>query len=374
MMSIPAAKVYFPEEDRKQILQEIDGSLQTGMLTLNKYVKQFEEEFSKYVGTKYAVAVNGGTSALEISLRAHDVKGHSVIVPTNTFFATPGAVLHSGAKPIFTDIGEDLCMDPESLKESITEDTKAVIIVHIGGIITPKIGEIKGICEDNKLVLIEDAAHAHGSKLDGKMAGTFGKAAAFSFYPTKVMTSGEGGMVTTDDEAVYKRAITLRDQGKPDFSSNYHTEEGYNWRMSEIHAIIGIHQLRRLDEFIAVRQKAAKIYDEGMKGMKNVGAVKIPAGVFMNYYKYCALLKDRDVDKPALKKTLKEKFGVGLSGEVYEVPCHLQPIFKNMYGFKGGEFPVAEDLCARQICLPIFATMTDEQAHYVIDSIKEVIG
>ena len=371
-MKIPAAKIYFHEEDRKELLKQIDGILESGQLTLGKYGKEFEERFAAYVGTKYAIAVNSGTSALEIPLRALDMKGHSVIVPTNTFFATPASVIHAGGEVMFADVTENLCIDPESVKENIREDTKGVIVVHIGGIVSPQIKEIQEICEDHGLFLIEDAAHAHGSTLDGKKAGGFGDASAFSFYPTKVMTSGEGGMITTDDKKIYERALVFRDQGKAGFYGNVHTEMGYNWRMSEVHAAIGLSQFALLNDFIRDRREIAKIYEEELKEISGVTPIKILSDAESNYYKYVALLDD-GIDRAAIKKELREKYGVSLSGEVYELPCHLQPIFKDMYGFKGGEFPVAEDVCKRQICLPVFATMTEEQAKYVVDSLTEVL-
>ena len=371
-MKVPAARIYFPEEDRKKLLEQIDGILESGQLTLGKYTKEFEEKFAEYAGVKHAVAVNSGTSALEIPLRALDVRDSSVIVPTNTFFATPAAVIHAGGKVIFADVTENLCLDPDSVRRKIEKDTKGIVIVHIGGVIPPQIKEIQKICLEHNLFLIEDAAHAHGSVLDGDKAGTFGDAAAFSFYPTKVMTSGEGGMLATNSEEIYERALVFRDQGKAGFFGNVHTEMGYNWRMSEIHAAIGLSQFTRLEEFIADRRRIAGIYDRELEKINRVTSVKIPSEVKSNYYKYVAILED-GIDRAALKKELREKYNVGLSGEVYELPCHLQPVFKDLYGFNGGELPVAEDLCKRQICLPVFATMTDEQAKYVVDSLKETI-
>jgi len=369
---IPAARIYFPEEDRKKLLKQVDEILESGQLTLGEYTKEFEEKFANYLGVKYAVAVNSGTSALEIPLRALDVQGFSVIVPTNTFFATPASVIHAGGKVIFADVTENLCLDPNSVKQKIRKDTKGVIIVHIGGVVPPQVKEIQEICHEHNLFLVEDAAHAHGSSLNGKPAGTFGDAAAFSFYPTKVMTSGEGGMIVTSDENIYRRALVFRDQGKAGFLGNVHTEMGYNWRMSEVHAAIGLSQLARLNEFITTRRKVAQIYDKELGKISKVTAVKVPSSVKSNYYKYPAILDD-GIDRALLKKKLKEGYEVSLSGEVYELPCHLQPIFKDLYGFSGGEFPVAEDLCRRQICLPVFATMTDEQAKYVVDSLKKVL-
>jgi len=371
-MQVPAAKIYFSEEDRKKVLKQVDEILESGQLILGKYTREFEEKFAKYVGVKYAVAVNSGTSALEIPLRALEIQGFSVIVPTNTFFATPASVIHAGGKVIFADMTENLCLDPNSIKQKIQKDTKGIIIVHIGGVVPPQTKEIQEICREHNLFLIEDAAHAHGSTLNGKLAGTFGDAAAFSFYPTKVMTSGEGGMIVTSDENIYKRALVFRDQGKAGFLGNVHTEMGYNWRMSEIHAAIGLSQFAHLNEFINARRRIAKIYDRGLEEINRVTAVKIPSSVKSNYYKYTAIL-DNGIDRASLKRELNEKYKVSLSGEVYELPCHLQPIFKDLYGFNGGELPVAEDLCQRQICLPVSAVMTEDEAVYVIDSLKKVL-
>jgi dTDP-4-amino-4,6-dideoxygalactose transaminase len=263
-------------------------------------------------------------------------------------------------------------LDVDDISEKIDKDTKGVIVVHIGGIVTPRIEEIKKLCDDNNLFLLEDAAHAHGSSLHGKKAGTFGPTASFSFYPTKVMTSGEGGMIVTDDPDVQKKAVIYRDQGKSGFLGNVHVELGYNWRMSELHAVLGLSQLRRLDEFIERRRRMAKIYDERLKDIDGIKGLAMPDGVKSNYYKYIALL-DKGIDRGAIKKELKEKYGVSLSGEVYELPCHLQPVFKDL-GYKEGDFPVAEDICKRHVCLPVFATMTEDQANYVVDSLKEVLG
>ena len=316
MMNIPAAKIYFPEEDRRQILHNIDNALETGQLTLGKYGKEFEEKFAEYCGVKYAIAVNSGTSSLEIPLRIFDVRDKFVIVPTNTFFATPASVIHAGGKVEFADISENLCIDPDSLQEKISKTTKGVIVVHIGGLIAPATKEIRKICDDNNLFLLEDAAHAHGSTLDGQKAGSFGDAGSFSFYPTKVMTSGEGGMIVTDNKSLRERALVFRDQGKAGFLGNVHTEMGYNWRMSEIHAIIGLSQFQRLEEFIKRRREIAGIYDKELKGIPSLKPVKFPSGNKSNYYKYCAVL-NKNIDRTALKKRLKEEYGVSLSGEVY---------------------------------------------------------
>lgn len=373
-MKIPPAKPWFPPEDLPKILEDIKKVLESGMLTLHKTNQEFEAEYAKYCGTKFAIAVNSGTSALEIPLRCLKVKpGDEIVVPTNTFIATPNSVIFATGKPVFADIEENtLCLDPEDLKERITAKTRGVMIVHIGGLVTPKIKAIQEICEDKKLFLIEDAAHAQGSEFDGKRAGTFGIMAGFSFYPTKVMTSGEGGIITTDSEEFTSFSHTLRDQGKSSFLSQEIVELGYNWRMSEIHAVIGLYQIRRLEEFIEKRIKIAEIYNKGLSEIKEITPLKIPKNCRSNFYKYIAFMDD-SINIEDFRKKLKEKHTVSLSGGVYDLPCHLQPLYKRLYDYKEGMFPVAENILSKHICLPIYSDMTEAQAQYVIDSIKKVI-
>lgn len=371
MNTVPPVKICFPEEDRREILTKIEQCLTTGQLTLGKHGREFEERFAAYIGTQYAIAVSSGTSAIEIPLRILGVDGKEVIVPTNTFFATPAAVLHAGGRIRFVDIDPTtFSMDVDSLKRNITDETAGVIVVHIAGIVTPRMPEIQAVCKERNLFLLEDAAHAHGSALNGQQAGTFGVSASFSFYPTKVMTSGEGGMIATNALKIRDEAIMYRDQGKSGFDANVHDKLGYNWRMSEIHAILGLSQLARLQEFIASRTRIATIYDDGLKSIQRITPVVLPGNVKSNYYKYVALLDD-DVDRERLKARLRQEYGIGLSGEVYELPCHLQPIFKGKYAV--GDFPTAEDICKRHICLPVFASMTKEEAHYVLASLGAVL-
>jgi len=370
-MKMPAAQIYFPDEDKREILCQLEEILTTGQLTLGKYGKELEERFAKYVGSQYAIAVNSGTSAIEIPLRVFGVEGKEVLVPTNTFFATPAAVLHAGGKVRFVDADpETFSVDVDSLRHSVTKDTVGVIVVHIAGIVTPDMPAIQAFCQECGLFLFEDAAHAHGSSLNGQMAGTFGQAASFSFYPTKVMTSGEGGMICTNDPHVYEESLIYRDQGKAGFLTNFHTRLGYNWRLSELHAILGLSQFKRIDEFIAARSRIAKIYDQGLPDIPGIRPLPIPAGCRSNYYKYLAMLEP-GIDRSRLKKHLRDKYRVGLSGEVYEVPCHQQPVFTSYFN---GQLPKAEDLCKRHICLPISAKMTDEQAYYVLDSLERALS
>jgi dTDP-4-amino-4,6-dideoxygalactose transaminase len=365
-LQVPPAKVFFPEEDRKEILRQIDAALSSGQLTLGSIGKELEERFAERHGARYAVAVNSGTCAIEIPLRCFGVAGKEVLVPANTFFATAAAVLAAGAYPRFVDCDlATMAVDPAAVEEAIGPETAGLVVVHIAGAITPHIGELKRICDERGLFLLEDAAHAHGSSLGGQSAGTFGRAGAFSFYPTKVMAGGEGGMIITDDEDLANEALIYRDQGKAGFLTNTHTHLGYNWRMSEPHAAIALSQLGRLDEFIAHRQHVAQRYDELLVDVP-VTPLAIPEGSSCNFYKYVAYLPE-GVDRAELKKRLRQTHGVGLSGEVYELPLHHQPVFEPWAGDMS--LPVSDEICARHICLPVSAVMTDDQVDLVVSAL-----
>jgi perosamine synthetase len=368
---IPAAKIQFLPQDRQWIAERIQEALGTGQLTLGKYGAEFEKNFAQFTGCKHAVAVNSGTSALEIILRALDVEGKDVLVPTNTFFATAAAVVHAGGTPVLVEMDpESFGVRPEDIEGKITSKTAGLIVVHIGGIVSRRIKGLQELCREKGIWLVEDAAHAHGSSHEGVKAGAFGIAGSFSFYPTKVMTSAEGGMIVTNDDRIAEEARIYRDQGKASFTQNAHVRMGYNWRMSEPHAIIGLKHLERLPSMISDRQKIASIYDEGLKGLRNISALSVPEGGVCNYYKYIAVLKEKR-DRKELKTLLREKYTVSLSGEVYEEPLHKQPVFAR---YVSGHLPVSEDYCARHVCLPMFSGMQEDEAHWVLKALKEVVG
>jgi len=372
--TVPPAMPYFPTEDIEKMKDYMGKILQSGMLTIHTFTKEFEDQFAKLCGVKYAIAVNSGTSALEIALRALKVKnGDEVLVPTNTFTATAATVIFAGAKPKLTDINsKTLCIDAENVQKNLTPKTKAVIVVHIGGLICPEIDEIREICQEKKIFLIEDAAHAHGSTINQRSAGALGDVGCFSFYPTKVITTGEGGMITTNDDEIAKKARILRDQGKESFNSNIIVDLGYNWRMPEISAAIGLTQLKRLPEIIEKRNKIAKYYDKALKENVNIEPLKIPTNILNNYYKYVAFL-DENLDREKLKEKLRAK-GVKCSGEVYWPPLHLQPVYRQLLNTKEGDFPNAESACKRMICLPLYTQMTIEDAQYVIEKLREALS
>jgi dTDP-4-amino-4,6-dideoxygalactose transaminase len=349
----------------------IDQSLQDGSLTLGPRTRQFEEAFALRHHVPHAVAVSSGTSALEIIFRTLGIKGREVVIPTNTFFATAAAVVHAGGIPRLADVSPDtLALSSETLEAALTPEAAVVVLVHIGGFITPEIDAIRSICDRRGIVLVEDAAHAHGASFEGRAAGTFGHAAAFSFYPTKVMTSGEGGMITTGDEQLRDEAIVYRDQGKAGFLGGDHVRMGYAWRMSELHAAVGLVHLSHLDEAIVTRRRVAARYDEALATLSGCQPLPIPDASISNFYKYVALL-DPGIDRAELKRELSERMGVSLSGEVYASPLHRQPIFADL---DGDSFPVADDVCARHICLPVHTDMTDDEADYVVGSLASVLA
>ncbi len=366
-MRIPPVRIAFSKEDREEVLRRIELCLANGKVAQGENVQEFEEAFARYLGAKHAVAVSSGGAAIEVAMRLLNVRGREVLVPTNTFAATATGVLLAGGRVRLVDVdAKTFGVSLPTLEAAVTPQTVGVSVVHIGGMITSEIEAIRNWCHQRALWLFEDAAHAHGSNLNGRAAGRFGVAAAYSFFATKVMTSGEGGMLVTDDDDLAKRARGLRDYGKPDPWVSFHTEIGSNWRMPEFCAAVGVVHLRRLDEFVAWREKIAGLYTEWLRDVPGITPV-LPAGR-SSWYKYIVLLP-AGVDRDRVKGAMKAK-GVGLSGGVYDTPLHQQPAFT---GLANGRFPVADDVCSRHICLPIYYGMAEEEAQHVVDTLNEVL-
>jgi dTDP-4-amino-4,6-dideoxygalactose transaminase len=318
----------------------------------------------------HAVATSSGTSALEIIFRALGVAGRDVIIPANTFYATAAAAIAAGARPVFADVdAATFALSPQTLTSALTADTAAAVLVHIGGLITPQADELRRLCQDIGVALVEDAAHAHGSTLDGRFAGSFGVAAAFSFYPTKVVTAGEGGMILTGSADLAQEARIYRDQGKGSFGVNEHVRLGYAWRMSELNAAAGLVHLRRLGEFITRRREIAAAYNAGLAGAGFLSPLAEPAGCEGNVYKYIALLPP-GTDRTWFKRELADRYQVRLAGEVYDLPLHLQPVLAQFA--TGHHLPVAEDICGRHVCLPVHSDMGAEEVDEVLAAITAV--
>jgi dTDP-4-amino-4,6-dideoxygalactose transaminase len=374
-LGVQAARVVFPDADRAEIAAAIAEILGTGMLTLGPYTRQFEAAFAAaHSGNPqdadpYAVAVSSGTAALEIALRCAGVAGRDVIVPANTFYATGAAALAAGGRLVFADIDSaTLALSPATLAAALTPDTAAVVLVHIGGLITPDVDELRRLCQERGTVLVEDAAHAHGATWAGRFAGSFGTAAAFSFYPTKVVTCGEGGMILTASAELAGEARVYRDQGKGSFGANHHVRHGYAWRMSELHAVTGVVHLRRLAAAIDRRREVAARYGAALAGLPGLDPLPEPPGCRSNFYKYIAVLPP-GLDRARFKQEIADRHQVRLAGEVYDTPLHRQPVFEP---FAGPALPVAEDLCARHVCLPVHSDMADDEVEQVIAAVSAV--
>jgi len=369
MPFIPPLKVLFDLSARQEVADRLDQVLASGMLTQGKLVGQFEEMARKHTGME-SVAVSTGTAALDIAYQLLDVRGKTVLVPVNTFFATAASVERVGGKVEFVDIELDnFGMDPQALREALDrhDDVGAVALVHIGGVIALSMREVLAECEARGIPVIEDAAHALGSRLDGGLAGTFGEMATYSLHPAKVATSGEGGLFGAKDPAMLESARKLRDHGKISTSQNIHDRLGNNWRLSEVHAAVGMAHFARLDGLLEMRRKLAAWYDQNLDSVPRIKRYHLPQGVESNYYKYMAFL-DPEVDRAELKARLRQRHGVALAGEVYDVLLSDQPYFADR--FKGHSFERAQWFAAHHICLPAFPSMTTAEQRHVLDALR----
>ncbi|MDP2730355.1 MAG: DegT/DnrJ/EryC1/StrS aminotransferase family protein [Dehalococcoidales bacterium] len=370
-MGIPSAKPFFSEEDIESISREIPSILRSGRLILGPYTRRFETLFQEYCGVKRAVAVSSCTSALEITLRYYDVVGKEIIVPTNTFIATSNAVLYAGGQTVLADIKPDtLCLDPEDLRQRITPLTKGVIVVHIAGLPCPDINEIQTICKERGLFLIEDVAHAHGATINGKKTGSLGHAGCFSFYPTKVMTTGTGGMITTDDDNLADYAVSLRHHGVGNGLTHI-INLGNDWLMDEVTALLGLYQLKALESNLAKRNAIARRYSEALAGTEGVRLFYVPSNIRHSYYKYATFLSPF-IDRLKLTERMKEEYDIEL-GSIYDPPCHLQPVYQRLFGYCFGMYARADETLKHICCLPMFPQITPEEIDYVIKSFKSVL-
>lgn len=371
--AVPPLKVHFDLSARVEVLDRVDQVLASGMLTQGTLVDQFERVAARYTGAE-TVAVNSGTAALDIAYQLLDVRERTVLAPVNTFFATAASIERMGGKVEFVDTELDgFGIDPISLRDAIAknDDIAAVVAVHIGGVIAPSFKEVLAQCAERGIPVVEDAAHALGSRLDGRLAGTFAQMATYSLHPAKVATSGEGGLFTAVVPAQLDAARRLRDHGKISVSQNIHDRLGNNWRLSEVHAAVGLSHLTRLDELLSMRRALADWYDEHLEAVPRLKRYVPPAGVESNYYKYIAFL-DPSVDRAELKARLRRRHGVSLAGEVYDVLLSDQPFFAQR--FAGHTFPQAQWFARHHICLPAFPSMTKDQQRHVIHALASELS
>ncbi|MDP9806024.1 dTDP-4-amino-4,6-dideoxygalactose transaminase [Trueperella bonasi] len=356
---IPAAKPIVGDEERKAV----DAVLASGMLAQGAEVASFEEEFSKQLTPgAQVVAVNSGTSALHIGLLASGIGvGDEVIVPSFTFAATGNSVALTGATPVFADIEPDyFCLDPDSVRASITDKTKAIMPVHLYGH-PANMAELRKIADEHDLMIFEDAAQAHGASLDGEMVGTFGTFAAFSLYPTKNMTSGEGGMISTSDAEVARKSRLLRNQG---MEVQYQNElVGLNNRMTNIHAAIGRVQLTKLADWTATRQANAKFLNENLTG---VVTPPVADGAVHVYHQYTIRVSD---DRDGFANALREEYKVGC-GVYYPIPNHRLPSLAPYA--PGLDLPETERAAREVISLPVHPSLSQEDLDRIVEAVNAV--
>ena len=336
--------------------------LKSGNLAQGKLVEKFEKAFAAFIGTKYAIATSNGTTALHLALLALGIKKRDEVITTSfSFVASTNAILFAGAKPIFVDIKDDFNLDPKLIEEKITKKTKAILPVHLYGY-PAEMRMVMEIARKHKLLVIEDAAQAHGAMIGSKMVGSFGHCNCFSFYPTKNMTTLEGGMVTTNDEILAKKIKLLRNHGS---EVRYHHQLlGYNFRLTELQAALGIAQLKRLPRFNALRRRNAQLY---RSLLKNISKIKLPhekKGHKSVFHQFTIRVKERDLLKRELAK-------VGIQTEVYyPIPIHLQPYLKK----QRIKLPLTEKLSQEVLSLPVHSKVTAQQIKFIANKIREILG
>lgn len=363
----------FSAEDRTWIHREIDAILD-GALSMGPNVQAFEREFATMAGVRHAIAMNSCTAALEVALLALGIKpGDEVIVPAETFIATGMAVHLVGGVPIFAEISEStFCLDLEDVKRRVNLRTKGVVLVHMAGFITPDITEFRSYCDAHGLFLIEDAAHAPGAARAGRKAGSFGHAGCFSFYPTKVITSGEGGMLTTDDDKIAEYARSLQHRGRDMQSgSERYSAPGRNIRMTEMAALLGRVQLSHLDEFLTKRRRLAAIYRNELQGNRHARLIVPDEEEASSYWKIPVLLDD-SIDRVKVTEAMAEA-GIAVDW-AYQPALHLQPVFRKLYGTQEDQLPLTEALLGRHICLPCHPEMDEGDAIRVIRSLINALN
>lgn len=361
---IPVSKPLIEDEEINAVVEV----LKSGMIAQGPKTKEFEEMFAKYCGTKHAIAFSNGTTAIHAGVIASDFKdGDEAITVPFTFVATANPVLMERGKVVFVDISEDdFCIDPSKVEEKVTDKTKLIIPVDLYGQVY-KYDEIKEIADKNNIKILEDACQAVGAERNGKKAGNFGDLAAFSLYATKNITTGEGGMLTTNDDEIARRAKMYRHHGQDEAVRYEYLAVGHNYRMTDIAAAIGIEQMKKIDRIIQARVSNATKLSEGLKSVNGIITPKIMEGNTHVYHQYTIrITEDYGHSRDELLEYLKEN-EIG-SGVYYPKPLHMHEHFKKM-GYKEGDFPVSEKLSKQVLSLPVNPFVTAENIEKIIEKI-----
>jgi dTDP-4-amino-4,6-dideoxygalactose transaminase len=362
-MKINIASPQIGKEEKDAVM----AVMNSGMLAQGPKVAEFEADFAKFIGTKYAVATSSGTTALEVALRAYGIKeGDEVITTPFTFIASANAVLYTGARPVFVDIDpETFNIDPEKIEKAITKKTKAILPVHLYGSACD-MTRIMAIARKHKLVVIEDACQAHGAEWKEKKVGSFG-AGCFSLYPTKNMTVGEGGMITTNDKTVYEQSLLLRAHGSK--VRYYHDILGYNYRMTDLEGAIGIEQLKKLPKFNKLRQANATYLSKNLSKIKGIMVPVAPKNVTHVYHQYTIrITKDFPITRDEVLAKLTEA-GIG-TAVFYPLPLNRQKVYQNL-GYKANT-AVADEITSQVLSIPVHPGLKKEDLSYIVKTFQEM--
>jgi perosamine synthetase len=334
----------------------------------SKYTKEFEDRFANMSDSKYALACSNGTTAIELALKAIDVKGKKVLIPSNTFFATSVAVTNAGGIIELLDMEPNsFSIDIKDLEKKITPEVGAVIIVHIGGIISHDISKILNICRENKVPLVEDAAHAHFSLKGTHRAGSIGDIGTFSFFPTKVMTTGEGGMITTNNKDYYEKMKSLKNFGRAlNDGGIIVNPEGNNFKINEFTSLLGCVELDRVSQRISERGYLLDRYKKNLEKTKYKVLSQKGRGVCANY----KAIVITPMDGEWLKKYCKER-NITLTGEVYRIPVHQQPLYKEQFSYV--DLPNTDYYSKHHVCPPLYPELKIQEVDYICDVLKQAL-
>ena len=368
---IPINQPSMGKEEIEAVVEVLKSGILTEKSGRGPRVLQFEKEFAKFVGAKHAVAVSSGTAALHASLLAAGIQpGDEVVVPSFTFSATAGAVVLAGGKPAFADIDADTyCITRESIEAVLTRATKAIMPVHMYGLCAD-MDPITELAHNRGIVVIEDAAHAHGAEYNGRKAGSLGDAGCFSFYPGKNMTTGEGGMITTSDDDLAEQLKRIRTHGEE--RPYWVARQGHNYRMPEMAAAIGAVQLKRLPSFLQDRRKNAEYLIEKLGVLGKLVMPKEPAGRKHAWYLFTPRLRGANAGKRnKLVEKLRSK-NIGCS-VYYESPVHMLPYYRDLQSTRRSALPETERACRQVFSLPVHPMLKQAELQYVTDSVKRVI-
>jgi perosamine synthetase len=371
-MKIPLSAPDITESEIASVVEV----LRSPRLSLGPKLEEFERDVAEYAGAKHAVAVNSGTSGLHLCVRAIGLKaGDEVITTPFSFIASANVLLYENAIPVFVDIDpQTLNTDANKIEAAITKKTKAIMVVHVFGRPSP-MREIRKIADKYKLKIIEDACEAIGAEVETKKVGNIGDCGVFAFYPNKQITTGEGGIIVTDNEAIAKQSRMLRNQGR-DIESEWfeHTALGYNYRLSDINCAIGIEQLKRLETILHQRETAARKYHERLKNNRNLilPETDTPDGR-ISWFVYVVRLNE-NFTRAQRDLIIGEMQKKGIGCGRYFAPIHLQPLYVEKFGYKTGDFPNAERAAERVIALPFFNRITDAQIEEVCRTLDDLTG